>query len=79
MIAQVLTGPEWLSEMFDGAVNSTGTAMIKVLRTPDNVPYIGKNILIDQTYAEDLEQVINGKKLKDWFEVIEIALPEPEQ
>jgi hypothetical protein len=74
MIVEVLTGHEWLAEMFDGAVNSTGTAKIEVMRTPDNVPYIGKNILIDPTYAEDLEQVINGKKLRDWFEVIEIEI-----
>ena len=76
MTAIVLTGPEWLVEMFDGNINSTNTAKIEVLRTADNVPYIGKEILTDPTYQDGLNTIVNGKEVWKWLEEIEIEIEE---
>ena len=74
MIVTVLTGPEWLAEMKQPATNSSNTAKIEVLRTANNVPYIGVEILSDPVYQEDLNQVANGKTIREWLTEIQIEI-----
>ena len=71
---QVLTGPEWLAEQFDGTVNSKRTAKIEVRRTIENVPFIGLGILTDPAYAEDMLMEINGKTVGEWLTEITVNL-----
>lgn len=75
MTVEVVTGPQWLADQFDGAVNSTNTAKIEV-RYINGIPIISKNVLTDPTYAENMLQIVNGKPMADWLEPIEIEVPE---
>jgi len=76
MNMQVLTGPEWLAEMFDGTVNTTSTAKIEVRRTAENTPFIGLGIKTDPAYAEDMLLEVNGKTVGEWLTEITVKLNE---
>lgn len=64
----VLTGPEWLFELYNGYVNKLGTAKIQPIIDPDGKPIIGKSILSDPDW--DLTIDVNGRPVSDWLEEI---------
>jgi len=74
MNIQVLTGPEWLAEQFDGTVNTKFTAKIEVRRTIENVPFVGLGIKTDPADAEDMQMEINGKTVAEWLTEITVNL-----
>jgi hypothetical protein len=57
---KVLTGPEWLFEMFNGIKNPKGTAMIQPARDAKNRPIIGHSVLNDPDW-----DYLTGTKLTD--------------
>lgn len=75
MIVEVLTGPQWLADHFDGRINSINTAKMEV-RYINGTPVIGKQLLTDPTYQDDLDQEINGQKVRDYLTLINIDIPQ---
>jgi len=51
---KVLTGPQWLFDLYKGFKNDKGTAIIQPIIDPDGVPIIGTSILNSQDFDVDI-------------------------
>ena len=86
----VLTGPEWLFNLYKNEKNDKGTRAIDPIINPHGQPWIPPSVLEDPTWNTDL--VITGpngisKPIKDWLEPIPLSYyeevredePEPDE
>ena len=61
----VLTGPQWLFEMFNGLKNPKGTAEIRPVIDADGEPIIGMEVLDDTTWDYLQDVLIFGLRIRD--------------
>ena len=66
----VLTGPEWLVSMVDGQYSPNGLSRIDVGRDAYGRPVVGASIMNNPDWQGFGSQIINGKPMEEWWEVI---------
>lgn len=80
----VLTGPEWMVDLFDGFSTADNKALIQVTRDADNRPIISANVITDTTWdiiPDNLTNPETGetKRVREWLTPINYVYIEPEE